>query len=198
MNLKDKCESLLWERASELSAERTQLLTSSIAIYDKVQVMRSRSLKLNEQIVLEQMELEYWDILDQINQVGENESEVENLLLRLGEGKVGEKEIQDLFPDEFSQKKVSKRKQRIQEEIRRLGYDPRDRFSSPLGNGFTSDPHRVTTGRGAKCIKGNLDPLTAVDEFMYRTADTHGGKVRRRKKSGKFYTTKGGRHIRKK
>lgn len=192
--VQEKYEPLIWDRADKLSVHRKKLEERAVFLYNRVSEMNSRLLKLHESDELAQMEVEYWNIKEKLGDIKKREDDLENLLIELQEGRVGEEELQEMFPPKET-KGLSKRKQRIQEEIDTLGYDPRDRADS-ISQGFNSDARIITTGRGKTGIKGSINPIDAEREFYLQTADTHGGKSRKQKKKS-YYTTRGGKRIQK-
>ena len=196
-SLKITYEPLLWQRAEELSALRTQMKECQQDVYQQTSEMKSRLLNLHEHDVLNEKEAEFWRIEKKLQEIATLEDQVQQALQSLEEGTIGESALQSIaphLPKETEQ--LSKRKARILEEQQRLGLDPREvAYDMYAEFGYQPTTH-LTTGRHQKRIKGNLNSLTAGDEFFHQTADTHGGKVSYGKKST-YFTNASGKRIRK-
>lgn len=196
-SLKTTYEPLLWQRAEELSELRTQLKEHQQDVYHQTSEMKSRSLNLHEHDVLNEKEAEFWRIERKLQEIVKFEDQVQQALQQLEEGTINEftlKSITPLIPKKTEQ--ISKRKARILEEQQRIGLDPREiAYDMYAEFGYQPTTH-LTTGRHQKHVKGNLNSLTAKEEFFHRTADTHGGKVNYGKKNG-YFTNASGKRIRK-
>ncbi len=140
-------------------------------------------LKTHEVDQVRDQEREYWQIGKQIDELKTQLTEFEDEWLQFTEdGSVNPKyQAQYETEKEAAQPRLSKQKAAIQREIARTGEDPRNAFDPliPVGNGYS----HLTTGRNAKDLNAGrgVSPEQAGSEFVYRTADTHGGKIRKHK-----------------
>ncbi|MEK9154686.1 MAG: hypothetical protein AAB596_01270 [Patescibacteria group bacterium] len=197
---KTRYESALWQKAEELSSNRIELEEKSKTLYDALNNKKSDADSMDK-------EKNYWQAEKKLNTIKEQEDIIQKLLERLTDGLIEKEEIEEILssyqkesekPKESKESKneenaLSKKKQRILEEKEKTGIDPRgDQFSSKE---FGQEKMRLTTGRRAKSIK-NIDTQNALNEFIYRTSDTHGGKGAIKK--GDTYISKSGKKIRKK
>ncbi len=159
--------------------------------------MKSRSLNLHERDVLNEKEAEFWRIEGKLQEIIKFEDQVQQALQQIEEGTINESALKSIAPPiQKKTEQLSKRKARILEEQQRIGLDSREiAYDMYAEFGYQPTTH-LTTGRHQKRIKGNLNSLTAGNEFFHRTADTHGGKVNHGKKSD-YFTNASGKRIRK-
>ena len=186
---------LLWRHVEYLSELKNPLTQHQMELYQEVAAMRNHHLNLYEQELLAKKETEYWRISEKLQDIKDQEDQLIQTLQNLEAGIIDEEVIQKLVPQTQETGHISKKKRRILEEKERLGIDPRE-IAWDMYREFGSNQTRLTTGRHRKQVKGSFDPTSAADEFFYRTADTHGGKVSHGKKSG-YFTTISGKKIRK-
>ncbi len=202
-------EAKLWQRANEISDKRNNKEERRNELFKESRKIRN-SRSNTDKVRLQDIDEEYWRLNQEIKNLFTEEDTIQELLLGVSEGKPDLVALQEMFPPE-EPKKLSKKKQRIQDEIDRLGYDPRNGYQGALDLGLPdsstinpvhlkkvagSNPQRVTTGAGQTGIKGNFNPLDGPEIFFASTSDTHGGKARKKSSSNSF-TTKGGKRIRK-
>ncbi|MEK7117898.1 MAG: hypothetical protein AAB861_03955 [Patescibacteria group bacterium] len=192
-------EALLWQRAEEFAVVRGAL-QQRIDELEKIFAERPTStLNLHEEVARREEEKEYWETKAEVKKIREQEDAIQKCLEDLDKNIVNSSELQTLLPTQTAEEKVvSKRKQRILEEKKRFGLDPRSIMDNMYAE-FGMEKMHLTTGRHATGVKnlGSVDPLTAAAEFYYRTTDTHGGKVAYGKRSAS-YVNSSGKRIRKK
>jgi hypothetical protein len=193
-------EQLLWDKASDLDSLKKGLQQRLAELDAEFTEKPTHSLNLHQRELRAAQENEYWRLKEKIDEISAEENRVQKVLEDIGNDRnVDLKELNTLIkqPTREDQTKLSKRKQRILEEKQRSGIDPRE-INYFIWREFGSDAMALTTGRHAKGVKnlGNVSPDQASNEFFYRTADTHGGKVDHGKK-GNMYVTKSGKRIRK-
>lgn len=192
-------EERIWRRAEEFSMIR-QALEARLKEMDELFLAKpTASLNLHESEERADEENEYWETKEKIDEIKSEEDRLEESLISLGQGTAVESDLEILVPAETEEEKtISKRKQRILEEKKRLGLDPRGIMSEMYGE-FGQEKMRLTTGRHAKGVKnlGSIDPLSAAYAFYHNTTDTHGGKVAHGKR-GPSYVSSSGKRIRKK
>lgn len=192
----------LWQFAEVVGNELCELEDEQRRLYEEIQALRIHP-NLHEREILIEKEKRYWELNERIQSLKEKENTTQNHLLAVEEGSFSAEEIDSFLPHEAENgPKISKRKQRIQEERER------DLSDGGFGVGYNynygwgrashdrHNPNRLTTGRHATGIKGNMSVYEGEQRFMDATTDTHGGKVRKRKQ-GSGYISSGGKRIRK-
>lgn len=180
-------EENLYNLLAEREAERDFLYAQANQLYDEINEGHSHNPNLHQIQVLGQQEAKYWRMQEQATQAGVTVREVEAAIELAQTGRLSEAEYHRLVDNPSDQPALSKRKQAIKREeefLKKVGIIDDTNTDSSYLPGFSdslitdkTNPTRLTTGRHAKNIKTNADSYSAVDEFFYRTADTHGGKV---------------------
>lgn len=196
---KQRYERVLWKKAEELFGERTTLEEKAGKLFDEVKKLKDTK---GDQTEIREKSADYWVFMKEIAAIKETEDELQEALVQLGNGVIDKDKFDELLPGASGEpKKLSKRKQHILEERKRMA-DSGFVFMDTLASGRMVEPtapptRHLTTGRRATGIKGSFDPVAAEQIFNTRAADTHGGKTREFGKKSDHYTGKGGRKIRK-
>jgi hypothetical protein len=196
---KKEYEERIWQRAEEFSVIRNALQKKLDELDALFKEKPLESLNLYEQEKRRAEEDEYWRTQEKINEIKTEEDKLEKILADLDQGTITLADLEVLLPKQNEEEKhISKRKQKILEEKKRLGIDPRQIMGEMYGE-FGNEKMHLTTGRHATGVKnlGLVDPLFAAAEFYYATTDTHGGKVAYGKR-GDTYVSVSGKRIRKK
>lgn len=204
-------EEKLWTKAEELSGQKIQLQIEIEKLYQKIQSGDLGGIGLYAQELKVKKEKEYGLLEEELAELKERENEVQKALEAVDRGEIDEAKLTEIVGQE-GQQKISKRKQKILEERQRSGIDPRDGSvvaleGTGLGVGdyivknYGPDSRRITTGHHAKGIKGVIksergDYKDVEGQFYKATQDTHGGKAKYGK-TGESYTSKSGKHVRK-
>lgn len=197
-SVRQKYEKVIWAKADELSEERTRLSANTEKLFEEVKVLREKRGHPDD---IREKQAAYWVAMKEIEAIKEVEEELQEILVQLENGVIDEASLKDLLPDISGESgKLSKRKQRIQEERARME-EAGEKFVMELPSfGLKSrgpQTRHLTTGRRATGIKGNFDSLSAEGIFNDKAADTHGGKTREFGKKAGHYMGKSGRKIRK-
>lgn len=201
---------LLWQTVDELAALKKELEAHRNALYELIATDYKRTLNLHEQEKLRASESEYTQLGITLQDILDKEKAIQEALLELESGTIDRAKLAPLLPHgEQDQRSISRRKQHILKERARQQNatpDPLSGHSFPgnvehdVRGGYGANAGDVTTGRHRKRLNETLDPSSAADEFYWATADTHGGKVeygKTRHAGSSYYTTVGGRKIRK-
>ena len=205
---KDAVKNFLRKEVESLRQEKTDLEKRVSTLETEIADMWNRHLNLHEQDVLGKKEDEYQMLTPQLNQKKQEEEEIQKKLVDLEYGMMSA-EIKDKIIKAIRENSdiLSKKKQKIEEEKNRI-------LNNMTGNRVINDRElkeqlskiaaesahkggqqgRLTTGRHATHISGNIDSANAAEEFYHKTTDTHGGKVGYGKRQRK---DAGGRTIRK-
>lgn len=192
----EQYDSLLWEKAEELSQMRGPLNEYHIQLAEEISAMYDSQLNLHEKEVLRDKVAEYNRIATKLQDITVQEDRVTQALESIEAGEIDIVTLRDLLPPPIEQNaQMSKRRRRMIEERAALGVDPRE-LEWDLYLEFGSNATRLSTGRRKTKITGNYDSWIAEGEFYYQTADTHGGKVRRTG-ARNYYTNASGKRIRK-
>lgn len=183
---KNKYENSLWEEANKLSESRRQ-------IEEKINILYEQINKNNPADDLLALETDYWQAKNVLEKLEREENKIQDYLEKLADNSINENDLTFLKSlNKTDEKKLSKKKQKILEERQKFGEIINDPHALKE---FSNEKMRITTGRRAKSIK-NVDTGSAEREFIYRTADTHGGKGAIKK--GDTYISESGKRIRKK
>jgi hypothetical protein len=126
------------------------------------------------------------------------------MLTRIEDGTATVAEVAALLrPDEESEDPEPKERPRSQPKTPQV---PGSGYSDFLsmgqaaivrGGALTTDPRVVASGRNRRRLSTPTTASDAEEAFFHVTADTHGGKTRKRGKDGKQFVSKGGKRIRK-
>lgn len=191
---------LLWEKAADLAESRKAITSVVNAIFEELG-NKGKNMHPRDKV---DRENEYWQYMKQLDEVKKEEQALEDALVEVGSGTVLEEKLMELLdiPKKQTEEKLSKKKRKEREFYERLMNDPRMRDAIDLGivpplrrsrwrgfGGYSEAPQttHLTTGRHATDVKnlGTVTPEQAEEEFYYKTADTHGGKVDYGKKTRK-------------
>lgn len=190
-------EGLIWQEADEVSKLRAGLEQLANELYQTIQGKQGKA-NLYEEEQLRKTESEYWRIQKKLESLKETEDNLQRVLIDISDGKIDLPTLKKMFVKQIEgEATVSKRKQRILEEKKRLGFDPREIMSDMYGE-FGVEKMHLTTGRNLRRVNlgSGVSSLDAGGEFYYRTSDTHGGKVAHGK-HGPTYVSPSGKRIRK-
>lgn len=196
---------MLWQRAEELSEERNRLSDESAYLYTDLEEKRRARSHADEESM--KKEKRYWELGERMREIEAEEAEIQNLLEKISENVVTENDLERIrMLTTLRRKKASptksEGKKKKETKITQSKSSQTEEFNALediFGNsGSVNDPNRLTTGRHAKRVKGNISVTDAEGEFFHRTADTHGGKVDYGKKKEKdTYVSRSGKRIRK-
>lgn len=115
-----------------------------------------------------EIESRYWNNYRRLEAYKQRQTDLIEAADR-AENEVRPENLEELLPELFTEKHLSKRRAAILREGGTLGGE---------GGSLNQFGRHLTTGRHATGIKGRFDPFFAEGEFFHATADTHGGKVR--------------------
>ena len=178
------CQIALWELAFTAEEELGELEKQVDAAYE-----------LHGQKKSIENENNYWDLFKRLNELKNQEADLLRVIEKVEEGTATEEDVLPFFPQdpaEDDEPLLSKKKRAMLVEAERRGdqSDLQLRLASlgidtlmVTGNG--SETTRLTTGRRQTKVRMNLTAFAAENEFSYRTADTHGGKMRGTSNKGK-------------
>jgi hypothetical protein len=153
----------LWKKAEELSSLRKKLQVELGVLYDRIQRKDVPAIGLEADRLLRELEGNCRAVEEEIEEVRRHEDELEKAIEAVDTGEIDEEKLVTLIGKEDGPK-LSKRKQRILEERKRTGVDPRsgDIVSDPYGfkidsyivKNYGPGSNRITTGHHANGIKG--------------------------------------------
>lgn len=204
----------LWDQAFQASEIKDSLQSEANELFSILTARPATPPGMTERAERANNESRFRDIDTQIQQLSEREFQLLSTLERLDAGVATVEEVLRFMPadEPEEQEKLSKKREAMLRQ--KAGYERSAAQSScsafllgHLGYGFedaqelraVTDPRRIASGRNAaKLVSANgIDPYFAGEAFIYATADTHGGKVRRPSKNGNRYVSASGKRIRK-
>jgi hypothetical protein len=192
----------LWEKAESLD----QNIKSKQA--DQSTIMAKRKRAENTPIPpwdLAKLEGDYWNLDTEISALQKQVGDILSLLERIdGDQEFSDSEVFAFVPElKPEEEHLSKKKLALIRDGKYTADTPHSEgygfghFFRPAVSATPTNGRFVTTGRNATKVQGAIDPMFAEEEFNYRTADTHGGKVRGGSHANGFFVDAKGRKHRK-
>lgn len=210
------CEDIFWRHIANAEGMSNELQAQCDELFVELQAMPNRTSDAHFA-----KETFYWALSAKQKYFQDKATQWVDALQDISDGKLTEDKAFELLPQPLADEPVerlSKRDQAIIEQRKKMilaqgikpatpEFDALMRYGRayvaggwvelPLPDELTTDPRRIASGRHATKIAGRFDSEVAQEEFVYRTADTHGGKSRNHGKNHKKYIGKSGRSIRK-